>query len=78
MIWKEPQNHVDDCYFCLAQLSLGINRYKKRKVDYTDLNSAQRLLPHGDILLVPIPLEQEKESAYEDSEMIIEDQCGQM
>ena len=27
MIWKEQQNHVDDCYFCLAHVSSGINRY---------------------------------------------------
>ena len=60
MIWKGQKNHVDDCYFCLAQVSSGIIRYMKRKVDYPDLNSAQRPLPHSDILPVPIPPEQEK------------------
>ena len=77
MIWKEQQNHVDNCYLCLAQVSSGINLYK-RKVDYSDLNSAQRPLPHNDILPVPIPPEQEKESPYEDSKMNVEDQCGLM
>ena len=76
MIWKEQQNQVDDCYLCLSQMSSGINRYKKRKVDYPDLNSAQRPLSHSDILPGPIPPEKEKESAYKDSKMIVEDQCG--
>ena len=61
IIYKEQQNHVDDCYFCLAQLSSGINRYKKRKVDYTDLKSAQGPLPHSDMLPVSIPPEEEKD-----------------
>ena len=78
VIWKEQQNHVDDCYVCSTQVSSGINRYKKRKVDYTDLNSAQHPLPYSDILHVRIPREQDKESAYEDSKMIVEDQCGAM
>ena len=53
-----------------------INRYKKRKVDYPDLNLAQSPLPHSDILPVHILSEQELEFAYEDSKMIVEDQCG--
>ena len=35
-------------------------------------------MPHSDILAVPILPEQEKESAYEDSKMNVEDQCGPM
>ena len=31
--------------------------------------------PHSDILPVPIPPEQEKKSAYEDSKIIVEDKC---
>ena len=75
-IWKEQQNHVDVCYFGLAQVSSGINRYKKKKFDYPDLKSAQRHLLHTDVLLVPISPEQGKESAYENSKMILEDQCA--
>ena len=55
MIWKEQQNHVGDCYFCLGQVSSGINRYKKRKVDYPDLNTAQHPFPYSDIFPVQIP-----------------------
>ena len=73
MIWKEQQNLVDDCYFCFTQLSSGINWYKKRKFD-----SPQRPLPHSKILPAPILPEQEKESAYEESKMIVEDQCEPM
>ena len=60
---------------CLTHSS-GINRYKKRKVDHPCLNSTQRPLPHSNILPVPIPPEKVKQSAYEESEMIVVDQCG--
>ena len=62
----------------MAQLSSDINRYKKKKADYPDLNSAQHAFPHSDILPTVIPLEQEKESVYEDPKIIVEDQCRPM
>lgn len=77
MIWKEQQNHIDDCYFCLVNVS-GVNRYKKRKLDYPDLRSAHRPLPHSDILPVPVPSEQKVESEYEFPQMDIENDCGSM
>ena len=39
MIWAEPKNHFNDCYFCAVELH-GIN---KRKMTYPDLTSAKRL-----------------------------------
>ena len=35
-------------------------------------------MPHSDILAVSIPPEREKDSAYEDSKMIVEDHSGPM
>ena len=26
MVWREPKNHVDDCYFCLVNVK-GFNKY---------------------------------------------------
>lgn len=43
MIWSEPKNHLDDCYFCVVKLH-GINR---KKMTYPDLTSARRPIPHS-------------------------------
>ena len=30
MVWREPTNHIDDCYFCMVNVS-GINRNNRHK-----------------------------------------------
>ena len=52
MVWREPRNHHDDCYFCLVNI-IGINRNNRSKWTYPDLDSARRPYPHSDE--VPIP-----------------------
>lgn len=52
MVWREPKNHHDDCYFCLVNIT-GINRNNRSKWTYPDLDSARRPCPHSDE--VPIP-----------------------
>ena len=52
MVWREPKNHHDDCYFCLVNIT-GINRNNRSKWTYPDLDSARRPYPHSDE--VPIP-----------------------
>nr|XP_047125236.1 uncharacterized protein LOC124807409 [Hydra vulgaris] len=47
MVWREQKNHDSDCYFCLVNVK-GINRFKKRKFEYPDLESARRPVPHSD------------------------------
>src|SRR5678815_5299449 len=42
-----------DCYFCLVNVK-DINRYKKRKFEYPDLESARRPLPHSDDVPIPV------------------------
>ncbi|EFA13536.1 hypothetical protein TcasGA2_TC005054 [Tribolium castaneum] len=44
MIWKEPKNHYNDCYFCLVKVH-GIN---PKKMTYPDLVSARRPIPHSE------------------------------
>ena len=53
MVWREPQNHHDDCYFCMVNIK-GFNRYKRRKWEYPDLKSARRPVLHCESIPVPV------------------------
>lgn len=53
MVWREQRNHVDDCYFCLCQTS-GFNKKNKRSIQYPDIPSARRPVPHGEEIPIPI------------------------
>lgn len=66
MIWTEPKNHIDDCYFCVVELH-GIN---KRKMTYPDLPSAKR--PRLCLNDVPSPMSQDLSdlSDLSDTEMV--------
>lgn len=52
MVWREPRNHIDDCYFCMVDVN-GINRINHHMWKYPDILSAIRPVPHSDE--VPIP-----------------------
>jgi hypothetical protein len=54
MVWREPHDHVTDCYFCLTNVS-GFSAQNKKSIQYPNLPSAIRPVPHGDDLLVPQP-----------------------
>ena len=55
-VWREPQNHDDDCYFCL----INILKYRKvrgrRAMTYPSIPSSIASVPHSDALPVPSPL----------------------
>ena len=53
MVWREPANHITDCYFCAIDLN-GINRKNRGIVKYLDLHSARRPVAHCDEIPVPI------------------------
>ena len=54
MIWREPTDDVNDCYFCLTpSMKKGFNRKKKSFIEYPDILSAIRPVPHSDQLLTP-------------------------
>lgn len=56
MIWREPSNHVDDCYFCMVPpASGGITKKKKWTVEYPNIPSALRPVSHGEGLPIPEP-----------------------
>ena len=45
MVWKEGKDHVTDCYFCMTNLQ-GINHKNRHCVQYPDIPSAIRPVPH--------------------------------
>ena len=54
IVWGEPRNHTDDCYFCLTNIT-GFNAFSRKKIKYPNLRSAMRPVPHSDDLRVPTP-----------------------
>ena len=67
MIWHEPRNHVDDCYFCVCDIT-GYNTKNKKEIIYPNLLSAKRPISHGPGLPVPSPLEEFQKETSSDSE----------
>jgi len=54
MVWREPTDHVADCYFCLTSIT-GVTAKSKHSVQYPNLPSAMRPVPHSAELPVPKP-----------------------
>lgn len=52
MVWREPSDHSTDCYFCLNSIA-GMSSKTKKQVDYPNVPSAIRPVPHSDDLPVP-------------------------
>jgi len=52
MVWREPQDHSSDCYFCITQIK-GISSKSKHTVKYTDLPFAMMPIPHREDLHIP-------------------------
>ena len=53
MIWREPKNHTNDCYFCAINLT-GINKKKRKSLIYSNLPSSLQPVGHCDEILVPV------------------------
>jgi len=53
-VWREPKDHVKDCYFCLTSIT-GVTAKSKHTVQYTNLPSVMRPVPHSAELPVPDP-----------------------
>lgn len=49
MIWREPTNHIDDCYFCLTD----VKKLGKKTVKYPQVSSVSFPVPHSDTVPVP-------------------------
>ena len=53
LVWREPKNHHDICYFCMADMS-GWNQPKKKDWYYSNIESALRPKPHCPEVPVPV------------------------
>ena len=54
MVWKEPTDYNSNCYFCMNQpVGKGLSRKNKHNIQYPDIPSAIRSVPHGETLPVP-------------------------
>ena len=47
MVWREPKNHVDDCYFCLVNVK-RFNKKNKQHLQYPNIHFTTRSIPHND------------------------------
>jgi len=52
MVWREPQDHLSDCYFCITQIK-RISSKSKHTIKYPILPSAMRPVPHSEDLSIP-------------------------
>ena len=52
MVWREPTNHVDDCYFCSINVT-GVNEKKRKSSSYRSFPSAIRPVAHGADIPMP-------------------------
>ena len=56
MLWFESHDHLHDYYFCTSNVK-GITSEGSKSVQYPDLQSARRPIPHGEGFPVPVPPE---------------------
>ena len=53
MFWREPSNHLNDCYFCMVHVA-GKSSRTLSKVEYSSIPSVIRPVSHSNDLPVPI------------------------
>ena len=69
ILWREGKGHDTDCYFCMKNLK-RINCKNKHHVQYLDVPSSMKLVPHGTDLSVPGKnVTMETSSDFESSDM---------
>jgi hypothetical protein len=54
IVWREPMDHISDCYFCMAIIT-GVTAKSRHTVQYFNLSSAMRPVPHSAQLHVTKP-----------------------
>ena len=53
MVWREPRNHVSDCYFSTIDVT-GINRKNRNVLKYPDLELERCPVAHSVEYPVPV------------------------
>lgn len=54
-VWREPENHHDDCYFCMTDVTKYRKVKGRRALQYPDIPSSRAPVPHDGTLPVPQP-----------------------
>ena len=53
MVWREPKEHLTDCYFCLVSTK-GIEKKNRLNISYPSIPSAIRPVLHSDEFSPPV------------------------
>ena len=75
MVWREPLNHIDDCYFCLV-ITTCIGKIKRQKIAHPNIPSAIRPIQHSKEIPFPtlkglfLSLDKKSMSATETEEFL--------
>ena len=67
VIWREQNDHISDCYFCVTNIA-DFSRKSKSKIVYPTCKSAPKPVPHGSDIPVPIPPSKDEEYASSDGD----------
>lgn len=54
-IWREPKDHVGDCYFCVVNPAKRRKGKNAKPIEYPDLASSSASISHSPQLPVPEP-----------------------
>jgi len=54
-VWREPSNHVDDCFYCMVDITTYKKPTDRPKLVYPDIPSSIAPVSHSDQLPVPTP-----------------------
>ena len=54
VVWRELKGHGKECYFCSCVVA-GFNSKNKHNIQYPNLPSAIRPVPHGPGIPIPLP-----------------------
>ena len=72
MVWREPKDHVTDCYFCMSNMR-GFNMHKKKTWIYSNLESTIRPVLNCEAVPVPtfttLPDIDDEDEVTEDTEV---------